>query len=299
MDTVPNGHPSLQQRLEEPDVAASLNRILDKIDKIEMAVSRLEVIVDQAPGMLSMTADTLDQVYSGLANRGIHVEEHAQVGLQLLARLTDPQNACYLESLLDRVENLAQIVEQAPHMTSIATDTVDGLFASAARHGVDVEERLRLSLTLLERLTAPDTVQVLQKLLDNMHVLESAVDSGPGMVAMAVDTIDGVYEQALSNGVDIEVMARQGLQATARFYELVQSDEVQALMNSGVLAPETLEVLGCAADALANSRDDIEEAGPFTALRALSDPNVQKALGFLLQFTHKFGSNLQNISCKR
>jgi uncharacterized protein YjgD (DUF1641 family) len=292
-----NGH-SLQERLQEPEVAAALNRLLDKIDNIEKAVTRLESIVEQAPGMVSMAADTLDDIYRDSSAQGVQLEERARNGLDMLLRLTEPKTSAQLEMLLSRLDLLANAVEQAPGMVSMAADTLDDLFASVSANGVGIDERLRLSLQLVDRLTEPKTVEVLTKLLDNIKTVETLLDDGPGLVAMAVDTVDDVYVQALRAGIDIEAIARSSVDAAARVAELVKSEEVHALMESGMLSPKTLNVLSNAADALVTSRDTQTKVGAFGMLQALSDPDVQTALGFLITFGKKFGQNINKSNSK-
>jgi hypothetical protein len=58
-----------------------------------------------------------------------------------------------LESSVERVNSLAR---GAPALIATVTDSFDGVARRAAEAGIDVDERTRAALTLLERLTAPE-----------------------------------------------------------------------------------------------------------------------------------------------
>jgi uncharacterized protein YjgD (DUF1641 family) len=73
---------------------------------------------------------------------------------------------------------------------------------------------------------------------------------------------------------------------------LMQSDEYKAMMTSGVFDPETLGVIGKVGGAMQHARDSKGQVGAFGALRALSDPKVQRALHFAIELAKHFGASL-------
>lgn len=215
-----NGTTSLEERLNNPETAEALHRLLDRLDTIEEAVERLEALTAQGPAMAAMMTDMADDVY--------HTAEEA---------------------------------------------------------GIDLDERLRLALQLAERLTAPRTVAVLTTLTDRMDQLEQLIamaDQAPGFVAMAADMFDDVYRAAEEAGHDPEQMLRRSLTA------------LSTLLQSGLLAPEAVDLAGQAGDALAASREETPEVGLLGLLRALRDPDVQRALGFFTAFSKQFGRRLRS-----
>lgn len=217
--TQTNGAVSLQNRLDNPETAQALNRLLDRLDTIEEAVDKLDAMMTQAPAMLAMMTDMADDV--------VHDAEAA---------------------------------------------------------GVNIDERLRLTLQLAERLTAPRTVEVLTQLMDRMDELEQLIALGeqaPGFVAMMVDTFDSVHQRAVEAGHDPERLARRSLTA------------VTSLLESGLLDPESIEVVEKAGDALADSQKAPPEVGFFGLLRAMRDPDTRRALGFLTEFGKRFGRELR------
>lgn len=217
-----NGTARLEERLNNPDTAEALNRLLDRLDTIEDAVDQLDAMMTQGPAMLAMVTDMADDVYRE---------------------------------------------------------------ADAA--GVDLDERLRLTLQLAERLTAPRTVEVLSQLMDRMDDLEQLIELGeqaPGFIAMMVDTFDSLQQRAAEAGHDPERLVRRSLAATA------------GLLESGVLDPEAIDIVGKAGDALVDCRcqDETPEVGLFGLLRAMRDPDTRRALGFLTAFGKRFGQELRD-----
>jgi uncharacterized protein YjgD (DUF1641 family) len=215
-----NGAVSLEQRLDNPETAQALNRLLDRLDTIEEAVAKLDVALTQGPAMLAMMTDMADDVYR-----------------------------------------------------------------QAEDEGVNLDERLQLMLQLTERLTAPRTVEVLTQLMDRMDELEQLIelaDQAPGFAAMMVDTFDSLHQRAVEAGHDPERLARRSLTA------------LTTLLESGVLDPEAIEIVGKAGDALVDCRcqEETPEVGLFGLLGAMRDPDTRRALGFLTEFGKRFGQKL-------
>lgn len=103
-----------------------------------------------------------------------------------LTRLT--QLAARLEQALDALEPTLALARQAPLMIATAVDTFDALVAEGREHGIDVDQRLRDGLQMLERLSAPDTMRALNTLLDRLPTLAALapmVDEAPALLADA------------------------------------------------------------------------------------------------------------------
>ncbi len=217
--------------LDSPDTLVLLNRMLDKIERLEAKVNQFEYLAEQAPGLMAMFTDTMDRIYGDSIQAGVDIEERVKMGLQLLTTITEPKTMRALCTLTGQLEQIAAIAEQAP-----------------------------------------------------------------GLTAMAVDIADNFYASTAQGGVDLETAARNGLDAAGRLVNLLQSDEIKALMDSGVLDPKTLVIVGNAAHALVESRSHAEKAGPFTLLGALFNPDLQRTLGFLLSFGQHFGKRMEQYT---
>jgi uncharacterized protein YjgD (DUF1641 family) len=232
-----NGTGVLQERLAEPETAAALNRLLDRVDAIDRAMATTEMIVEQAPAMFNMMVDTADDVYR-----------------------------------------------------------------QAAEAGVDLDERLRLSLALAEKLTAPKTVAVLSELLDRMDQLEQLIhlaDQLPGLLAMFVDIADEFAQRAADAGIDIDATIARGSQAMVKLNDFVTSGALEELLASGVLDPRAVSIVGMLGAAMVKCQDEClrrpepRRVGLLGALRDLRNPDVQRALAFLVNLGRFFGESIE------
>lgn len=174
-----------------------------------------------------------------------------------------------LHRLLDKVERLenqwaglAPLVEQMPGLVSIATDTVDDLIGNTRHAGIDLELRLKHTLTLVERISRPEVMNTLTNLVNNLDKLDGLLNEGPSLLAMAVDAGDELYATVMRAGFDPEGLVKTGLNT----------------------AQETLTMVQTASRA--------EPMGPWGMMRAFADPDVQRAMGFLLTFARAFGQSL-------
>lgn len=224
------------------------------------------------------------------ANGGLADEAGALTGAQLdevmgavLARMER------IEGALARIERLA---DQLPAAAATAADVFDGLYRDAAQAGIDGDERLKLGLAALERLTAPASLRAITGLSEHLSALDQLARQAPGFLAMTVDMVDELYAAVGRQGINLEETAKQGLVAFRNFVALLQTDEVRALLDSGVLDPKTLQVIGAAAHALVCTQREPRRAGPLALLRALFNRNIQRALGFALGFAERFGQSL-------
>ena len=151
--------------------------------------------------------------------------------------------------------------------------------------GGDVLERIDRRLERLEALAAR---------------LESAAGQAPSAVAAATDTFDHWMEQLGERGVDLDERVKNLLVAFDHLSStpvvsllgelLSHAEDVRALLRSGVLEPHALNVVGELGRVLAESgREPPPRVGMLGALRALGEPDVQRALGFLICLARAFG----------
>ncbi|MEZ4410301.1 MAG: DUF1641 domain-containing protein [Polyangiales bacterium] len=203
-----------------------------------------------------------------------------------------------VEASLARLEARLDALESGAMSTvGVAADTFDRAVADARARGVDVDARARLALRLVERLTDPAV----------MGAMERAVDlapAAPAMVATLVDTVDGAVARARTSGVDLDARAGLLLRAGERLTSpealellgavLSRLDAVKAVLESGVLDPAAVRVVGVAGAALAKTAAEPvgEGPGPFGALRAMGDVDVRAAVGFGLRFAKNLGRAL-------
>ncbi|MEY4580699.1 MAG: hypothetical protein RL701_5402 [Pseudomonadota bacterium] len=134
-----------------------------------------------------------------------------------------------LESRLARIEQhierVAELERAAPALFAAATDSFDDAARALAQDGIDLEERKRAGLALLERLTRPATFAVLDKLFDELPVIESWLDtrnvgSGVGeMLSCAGEALRAAQNEQASVGVLglLRALSEAGVQRSLGF----------------------------------------------------------------------------------
>jgi hypothetical protein len=218
-----------------------------------------------------------------------------------------PETLEQLVSRLERVtrsmETVTALTDRLPSAVAMVADTADEEIGRARANGVDVDARLRASLDMLERLTAPESMRVLGVLLEQLPQLERAAELArtmPGLLAMGIDSLDEMMRDARTAGVDVERGVVNGVSAAVRFGALMgpaQVDSIAAMLGSGVLEPHVVQLIGRMGESLtAAAAAPRQRVGVLGALHALRDPDVQRALGLLLQFAAVFGRTLNHPS---
>ena len=99
--------------------------------------------------------------------------------------------AARMDRVLAELEPVAALARQAPLMLGIGLDTFDALVAQGRQQGIDVDARMRASLALLERVTAPETVSQLDTLLRHLGAITALapmLDDAPALLADAQRT---------------------------------------------------------------------------------------------------------------
>jgi uncharacterized protein YjgD (DUF1641 family) len=134
-----------------------------------------------------------------------------------------------LESRLTRIEQhiarVSALERAAPDVLAAAIDSFDDAARSLAQDGIDLEERKRSALALLERLTRPATFAVLDKLFDELPVIESWLDArnaGTGvgeLVSRAGEALRAAQSEPTSVGVFglLRALSESGVQRSLGF----------------------------------------------------------------------------------
>ena len=121
--------------------------------------------------------------------------------------------------------------------------------------------------------------------------LTEALAAAPGAIAAATDTFDRLAAQATEAGVDLDGRIASALRAVEVATSPRAVHGLATLVASKLLEPSALAVVSQLADALAHP-GPTPPVGMWGALRALREPEVQRALGFLLAVARAFGRRL-------
>lgn len=113
----------------------------------------------------------------------------------------------------------------------------------------------------------------------------------PGGIGMLVDTVDRVAATLGERGVDLDARLHSVLRALEVSTAPRAVNGLAALVESKMLEPSTLAVISRLAAALADT-GDVKPVGMWGMMRALRDPDVQRAVGFLLAIARELGRHL-------
>ena len=224
----------------------------DRLTRIERSLEQIASGMSQAPVMLSMATDSLDEYLGTAKQEGIHVEDRLKDTLHLLGRLSDPKINQSLHALLDTLE-------QAPELVSMIMDTVDEVIGQSNQGSVRLDDRIKGLGHLFNKLSDPEMV-------DRLNGLIKISEQAPGLMALTVDSIDAFmlrYEQEFRDSLSF-----------------LHRDNLYFLKNVGEAVTE------------AQNQPPTKVGGIFGLLRALNDSGRQKALGFLMNVLKNLGNKL-------
>ncbi|RMG78639.1 MAG: DUF1641 domain-containing protein, partial [Bacteroidetes bacterium] len=262
-------------------------------------------LADEAPGLMAMMGDMVDEEVRQADARGVNVDERLRNTLSLVEKLTAP-------AMVEKLEGLLKLADEAPGLMAMMGDMVDEEVRQADARGVNLDERLRNTLSLVEKLTAPAMVEKLEGLL-------KLADEAPGLMAMMGDMVDEEVRQADARGVNLDERLRNTLGLVEKLTAPAMVEKLEGLLKLADEAPgliamtvdmvddtmrvasekgfdaqawaETIGTLNMAV-AKAKSEPPANVGGIFGLFRALKDPDRQKGLGFMMNFLKQIGQNI-------
>ena len=198
----------MMETLSEEGTLASITRLLQKMEVIEKSLETLTQAVAQAPSMVAMTADVVDETYAKANEKGIDLDLRIKNLIKLMDQISDPV-------IVDRLEKVFSTLDLAPGLTATLVDTMDEEIANLDKRGVRVEERLSGLTRILEALSDPKMVsqfesglQLGAKIPDSMAILGDIIDEQMGHLIA-----DGVDPHHLGN---LTTKAMKSLSVTAK-----------------------------------------------------------------------------------
>lgn len=260
-------------------ILSRLDQIISRLDQLETRLERSEKALQEMPGVAATAVNTLDEWTAPLRQEGSEWPERLPALLNLAERLTQPNVLEALESVAKHADQFLpwiKMLADVPGLLSASVDGFDENMADLKNNGVDLQERGRALLQVALQASDPRTLNLLSELLHQRDTLLMGVHAMrdiPGIVSMAVDSLDEFYKHYDLSGHD--------------FGQLLHS------LRHGILDIHTVSLVASAGEALASSEQDYQPASLFTLLKALGEPEFRNSMGFLLSFVRHFSRSLQ------
>ncbi|MEM1448531.1 MAG: DUF1641 domain-containing protein [Planctomycetota bacterium] len=252
----------LRTQLEDPATADVLRDILSKLDVIQFSLHALD-------GALRRAEAITDNVADGVNDAKATIEPRTLASLGRLVALTP--------SLVDALDKISPALES------------DGL----------------------EKLGDPALVDALAGLADKAPLLLFAAEAATGFLERAEVVIDNVADSVQ----DVKKLAADGPREAFEMLStlggllpavqtllneiapLLESGAFEALVQSTILHPENVQAVSRVGDALKATQvaqaAAPQQLGLFGMMRALRDPDAQRALGFFATFLKEFGKQMR------
>ena len=125
--------------------------------------------------------------------------------------------------------------------------------------------------------------------------LDSATAQVPAVVATVTDIVDGLVARLAARGIDVDERLRALVRAADQLTSPRALDALAAMLASEILAPQTTAVISHLGRAIVAAEHEAHPVGAWGLLRALRDPEVQRAAGFLIAMTRHFGEQLAAV----
>jgi uncharacterized protein YjgD (DUF1641 family) len=246
----------LLARLSEDKTVDALNRLLDRLEVIAFVAEALD-------GFLGRANVVADSVASSMAD---------------LKKLAGDAGTA---EVVGAIPKLAKAGAQFADATD--TPAFKRLAESGLLEKLGDEKTITNLKALIERLElAVFTLEALDGWLRRGEDIAQAMAEGVGDVRKAMPTIDGAK-------------VREVLTALPPLVEAGKT-----LIASGMLEPKTVAVLGAVGRSAALSFDEAKshkhpprQLGLFALLRELKDPDIARALDFLLRVAKAYGQTLK------
>ncbi len=149
------------------------------------------------------------------------------------------------------------------------------------------EDRLLATIERMERR--------IEHMDETIHRLEGAAAGVPAVVATVTDIVDGVIARLAERGFDVDQRMRALLAAADHLTSPRALDALAAVLQSEIMAHQTTEVVARMGRAIVHAEHEAMPVGIWGLMRALRDPEVQRAAGFLVAMARRFGEELRQV----
>lgn len=156
--------PNISERLAEPEVTHSLNRLLDRLDSIDLTLSAVEEVGKKLPNILQ-----------DLQESQAH-QKRLENGMRLLEKISEPEVTNALTRLLDKLDTVDTLLSAADEVTQKLPQVMSDL---PENH--ELNKRLNEGLKLVEKMTEPETLRSLTGLMDKIETAELLINSAEAL----------------------------------------------------------------------------------------------------------------------
>lgn len=271
---------TLQQRLNDPRVADGLVRLLDRADSIAFALDAFEGFVARGDTIVQSVASAVSELKR--------------------AQGEDGESCASVQTFLEKAP---EMLETGKRLASVGYQAhLDELESSG----------------LVDRLTQPETLKTLHRLLDQLPLLAVMMESLDEFLKRGdtiADNLAGMVQELKRSDVSIDLESVSSLvRSLPKLQEMGEHlldsgladeglpkviDAGVSMLESGMLDKDVVAVLGELGRASVHTFVDVKKQNPqpigglWAMMRATKDPDVQKTLGFFFAFAKAFSKHLK------
>jgi hypothetical protein len=137
--------PSLVDRLNDPQTAEVLHRLLDHAESLDQMLT----VASDLPNLIATAVDFFDAISREAAREGIDLEQRAAALVKLLGQVTEPANMRAIERIVSRLPKLEEgsaLLDELPNLLATAMDVFDEWATQLKSEGIELEHSLRRGL---------------------------------------------------------------------------------------------------------------------------------------------------------
>ncbi len=212
-----------------------------------------------------------------------------------------------IDQKLDRLEERITTLEtntqsELLNGLSILGDTIDENFNPALCSGRKNLANMDRLIKIVKQLSDDKTICAIEVLISNLSEISGLMEKfkqTEDILSILMDSFDDFFNYAMEQGLDIEDFSRNLKKFSFMMLDSFESGALTELMDSGILDPHAIKTVGALGKSMATSGKMKVSAGPLKAASSVFDPDVQRALGFLLTFARHFGRSLEDQTPKK
>ncbi len=264
----------LQQRLNDPETALLLLEVLDRLDVMALTLTSLDSFLRRGDEIIENVSESIHEVQQAVPETDLDVPATTQTLAEHLPTLIDalPELTAALPRLLELNRRLGEpatfeAINQVLDRIDLVAASLE-MMDSFLRRSDEVADNVAESLQEVRELASQEEVAV--------------VATGTQALAQLMQFLPLLVR-----------MVPQLVEVTDRLQTILESEEFAALMGSGVFAPRTVGIVAEVGNAMVEgyeaARRRPETPSLWQLFRALRDPEVRRALGFLVEFGSRLG----------